>query len=170
MLRLAIVFLVVALSPASWAGEKWQATHGKGRRSSSSSSSFSRCCLSWDMGSQGAVTTNGRLPVARELPSRLSRKYGIEPDLAANQKGKWLGRFPDSQGPSNQPLPRSRRQPRVEELFLRPIEEGIIHEGFSCCNRFARGLRRRLRFLPGLVQDVDGQHGPQVQCYVLGGP
>jgi hypothetical protein len=41
-----------------------------------------------------------------------------------------LGRFLIVRGLRTDLSPRSRRQPHVEELFLRPIEEGIIMKGF----------------------------------------
>ena len=56
MLQLAITFLVIALIAAFFGFAGVAASRGKGRRYSSSSSSFSRCCLSWAMGSEGGTS------------------------------------------------------------------------------------------------------------------
>ena len=69
MLHLAIVFLVIALIAAFFGFAGVAALRGKGRRYSSLSSSFSRCCLSWGMGSEGGTSgSNGRATIVRSSP------------------------------------------------------------------------------------------------------
>ena len=55
MLRVAAVFLVMALIAASSDSDQLSASHGKGRGSSFSSSPSSPCCLSWEPRTEGGV-------------------------------------------------------------------------------------------------------------------
>jgi len=56
MLQLAITFLVIALIAAFFGFAGVAALSWEGRRYSLLSSSFSPCCLSWGMGSEGGTS------------------------------------------------------------------------------------------------------------------
>ena len=87
MLRLAIVFLVVAFIAAFLDSPEWRPCSGKGRRYCSLSSSFSPCCLSWGMASGGGTTEdNGSATDASGFTFRLDTHNLKEGESIVNNK------------------------------------------------------------------------------------